>query len=504
MRNKSSVSLRVKLVLSYLGVALGAILLIVVVATIAIQSFFYQAQVSQLRAVAEDLAQNMGQYYQDHGNSWTETQLRPKKYLLLSYLLFTDAHGTLYSPALPGDEFDPYASTFKHELTLALEGQQVEGSLQGTAPDGSSFSAIYVGTPVQSNRQIVGALLLIQPNHYQPGFSPGDIVTKVNLVVLITGLGLALAVVICSLFLTGRLTRPLVSLTRAAEEVKSGNYAQRVKQPRSLDELGSLAATFNAMADKIAADMAELREQEQVRRDLIANIAHDLVTPLTAIQGYSEAIADDVISEPTERHETAQLIGREVQRLRRLVSDMQNVSSLEAGRVQLELAPLNLYDLSVETLAVIAPECEQAGLELRNEISPAMPAVLADSDRIAQVLLNLLDNARRHTPAGGTITLGARSEGAWLVAWVSDTGIGIKPQDLPHIFERFYRVDRSRNAASGGSGLGLAIIKALIEAHGGTTWAQSTLGQGTTVFFKLPSIPAQPPTPRKNEAIHAG
>ncbi|MGH2481805.1 MAG: sensor histidine kinase, partial [Ktedonobacteraceae bacterium] len=176
------------------------------------------------------------------------------------------------------------------------------------------------------------------------------------------------------------------------------NYTRRVQQPRNLDELGRLATNFNAMADKIAADMAELREQEQMRRDLIANIAHDLVTPLTAIQGYSEAIADDVISEPGERHETAQLIGREVQRLRRLVSDMQHMSSLEAGRVPLELAPLNLYDLSVETVAVIAPECEQAGLELRNEIDPAMPTVLADSDRIAQVLLNLLDNARRHTP----------------------------------------------------------------------------------------------------------
>ncbi len=500
MNKKSTVSLRVKLVLSYLGVALGAILLMIIVATIAIQTFFYQAQISQLRAVTEDLAQNMAQYYQDHGSNWAESAPSSKRYLL-SYLFFLDMHKTLYSSRLPGNEFDPYAPTLIHALTLSLQGQQVEDSLQGTTPDGSAFSAIYVSTPVQVNQHIVGAVLLIQPNHYQPGFAPNDIVTNVNLVILVTGLGLALIVVLFSFFLTRRLTRPLISLTLAAEEMKSGNYTQRVEQPKTLDELGRLAATFNAMADKIAADVAELREQEQQRRDLIANIAHDLVTPLTAIQGYSEAIADDVISEPTERHETAQLIGREVQRLRRLVSDIQHMSSLEAGRVQLEMAPLNLYDLSVETLSVIAPECDQAEIELCNEIDPAMPAVLADSDRIAQVLLNLLDNARRHTPTGGRITLGAKTEGAWLVAWISDTGIGINPQDLPHIFERFYRVDRSRNAASGGSGLGLAIIKALITAHGGTTWAQSTLDQGTTIFFKLRLIPALPPPARKNETV---
>ncbi len=142
-----------------------------------------------------------------------------------------------------------------------------------------------------------------------------------------------------------------------------------------------------------------------------------------------------------------------------------------------------------ETLAVIAPECEQAQIDLRNEINPAIPPALADSDRITQVLLNLIDNARRHTPAGGTITLGAWVDSPWLVAWIRDTGTGINPQDLPYIFERFYRVDRSRNAARGGSGLGLAIIKAVIVAHGGVTWAQSAPGQGTTIFFALPLAP---------------
>jgi signal transduction histidine kinase len=176
---------------------------------------------------------------------------------------------------------------------------------------------------------------------------------------------------------------------------------------------------------------------------------------------------------------------------------MQNMTSLESGRVHLEMEPLNLHDLVTETLAVIAPECEQQEIKLHNTIAPATPLVLADSDRLTQVLLNLLDNARRHTPVGGQIILGARAESTRLIAWVSDTGVGISQQDLPYIFERFYRADRARASSSGGTGLGLAIIKAIIVAHGGSVWAQSTQGQGTTIFFTLPLAPTAP----KNEIV---
>src|SRR5260370_908139 len=154
-----------------------------------------------------------------------------------------------------------------------------------------------------------------------------------------------------------------------------------------------------------------------MRRDLIANIAHDLATPLTAIQGFSEALADDVITDPQARQDTAQMIGREVQRLRRLVSDMQQMTLLESGRIQLDQEPLDLQTLVNEVLEVIRPECEQVGISLHNEIAPIAPAVLADSDRMTQVLLNLLDNARRYTPAGGSITIGASINDRDLQTW---------------------------------------------------------------------------------------
>jgi two-component system, OmpR family, sensor histidine kinase BaeS len=149
-----------------------------------------------------------------------------------------------------------------------------------------------------------------------------------------------------------------------------------------------------------------------------------------------------------------------------------------------------------ETISVIAPECEQRGIDVYNDIQPSTPQVLADGDRITQVLLNLLDNARRHTPEGGTIRVGATLQGNYLRVWISDTGVGIDPTDLPHIFERFYRADRSRTTSTGGSGLGLSIVKAIITAHGGNIWAKSVLGQGTRITFTMPlAMQTQPTAP---------
>jgi signal transduction histidine kinase len=537
-------SLRAKLVLSYLGVALGAILLLIVVVSVVVKNYFYSTQLDQLRARAEYYAQQIGQLYHDKGESWDNVgQLRlysPELFIVI------DTTQQIRSVPLPASikvsESDIPA--LRQALQLGLKGQEAPGDLQGIPDDSNTFSGSYISVPLydggQANGALIGALLLAEPVQYPAGFSPNEFLANVDKAILITGTAVAIIVIIFSLWLARRLTRPLTSLTLAAEQMGEGNYGQRVVTPKSQDELGRLASSFNAMAEKIESDVTELHRQDQMRRDLIANIAHDLATPLTAIQGFSEALADDVITEPQARQETAQLIGREVQRLRRLVSDMQQMTSLESGRIQLDREPLDLHTLVDEVLEVIRPECEQAGISLRNEIAPTTPAVLADSDRMTQVLLNLLDNARRYTPVGGSITIGARikdgdlqtwrpqsqhqhdvgtlfsraqhdeatqawrPQGAplhfgnvdapipgdtrtkWLSVWVSDTGTGINPGDLPYIFDRFFRSDRARTGASGGSGLGLAIIKAIITAHGGTICAESTPGKGTCITFTLP------------------
>ncbi len=483
-------SLRAKLVLSYLGVALGAMLLLIIVVSLAVQNYFYTTQHDQLRVRAEYYAQQIGQLYHNNGESWDNVRqihlYTPELFIVI------DTAQQVRSTALPDfirlSEND--IPSLKSALQQALQGQETPGDLRGSPNDNGIFSGPYISVPLhdggQANGALIGALLLAEPVQYPAGFSPYQFLVNVDKAILITGIALAVIVIIFSLWLAQRLTQPLTSLTLAAEQMKSGNYSQRVVAPKSQDELERLASTFNAMAEKIESDMSELRRQEQMRRDLIANIAHDLVTPLTAIQGFSEALADDVISDPKARHETAQLIGREVQRLRRLVSDMQQMSSLESGQIKLDLEPLDLHTLVDEVLAVIGPECEQAGITLYNKIAPTTPAVLADSDRLTQVLLNLLDNARRYTPEGGSITIGTRIEDRWLNVWVSDTGTGINASDLSHIFDRFFRIDRARTGTSGGSGLGLAIVKAIITAHGGSIRAESTPGQGTCITFTLP------------------
>jgi signal transduction histidine kinase len=481
-------NLRLKLVLSYLGVALGAILLLVIVVSLAVQNYFFSAQQKQLQSNAESAAQQIVQVYNTQaGGSWSNV---PPLRIYGPYLFVIVDTGLNPHSSPDAAFFALNNSELRQALTQAVKGQEVQGTLQAP-PDGNGFSGQYISVPLRSNGNIIGALLLAQPNQYPQGFSPYAFLANVDTAILIAGAIIAVIVVIFSLMLARQFTRPLESLTTAAEQMKGGNYAQRVAPPKSQDELGRLALTFNAMADTIEADVTELRRQEQLRRDMIANIAHDLVTPLTAIQGFSEALADDVISEPKARQETALLIGREVQRLRRLVSDMQRMTSLESGHVQLDIAPLNLHELLDELLAVIGPECEQAGITVHNEIAPMTPLVLADSDRITQVLLNLVDNARHHTHAGGKITIGARQENGFLTVWVRDTGSGIDSADLPYIFERFYRVDRARTGSTSGSGLGLSIVKAIITAHGGTIRAESTVNQGTTILFTLPLSPQE-------------
>jgi signal transduction histidine kinase len=485
-----TVSLRVKLVLSYLAVALGAILALTFIVSLAVQSYYTNLEQDLLRTQARYKAEQVEHIYRELGGSWNG--VRPAQVQTDSpfLLALVDMNGKLLLQSAPAylRLNDSEMTIINEALNRALQGQEVNGRLQGL--DNNTFSGLYISVPLrydqQSGSPIIGAMLLAEPEIYPQGFSPNEFLAHVNQAILLTGLIVSLIVVLVSLLLTRRLTRPLESLTIAAEQMKGGNYTQRVTPPQSGDELERLALSFNAMADRIESDVTELRRQEQMRRDLLANIAHDLATPLTAIQGFSEALADDVISDPNARLETAQLIGREVQRLRRLVGDMQQMTALESGRAQLDLAPLDLQVQVDETLAVIQPECDAAGITLRNAIAPTAPPVLADSDRITQVLLNLLDNARRHTPSGGTITIGAKPQGNRLLIWVNDTGVGIDPADLPHIFERFYRADRARTGSAGSSGLGLSIVKATITAHGGNIWAESTPGKGTCILFTLP------------------
>jgi signal transduction histidine kinase len=230
--------------------------------------------------------------------------------------------------------------------------------------------------------------------------------------------------------------------------------------------------------------MAESLAQADVqRRNMIADIAHELRTPLTVIQGNLEALTDGVYDLTPEN---VAAVHKQTVVLSRLVSDLRDLALAEAGQLRLERKPVSLAKVIAQVGEGLEVQAHEKGVTLKFEIGETLPEIEADEQRMTQVLFNLMSNALRHTPAGGTITTNAELRDGHVLVSVRDTGTGIAPEDLPHVFERFYRADRSRARSTGGSGLGLTIAKQIVEAHGGQIWVQSWLGAGSTFAFNLP------------------
>jgi two-component system sensor histidine kinase BaeS len=285
-----------------------------------------------------------------------------------------------------------------------------------------------------------------------------------------------ISAVVISLFVSWRIVTPIRQMMQASRRIAAGHYRERV-QAAGADELGQLALSFNQMA-------ASLDQTETMRRDLIANVAHELRTPLTAIKGYMEGLIDGVLPAQVDIY---QQVYREADRLQRLVSDLQELSRVEAGAYELHRHPLAIAPLIRQVANRLQPQFEEKGVKFHLELASELPLVLADEDRLSQVLLNLVGNALQYTPAGGTVILRAEKHATDLLVIVQDTGLGIPAEHLPHLFTRFYRVDKSRSRAGGGSGIGLTIVKHLVEAHGGQVGAASEgAGFGSTFSFSLP------------------
>jgi signal transduction histidine kinase len=229
---------------------------------------------------------------------------------------------------------------------------------------------------------------------------------------------------------------------------------------------------------------AKLQQTENMRRQLIGDVAHELRTPLTAIKGSMEGLIDGVLPADAETYQT---IHREADRLQRLVNDLQELSRVESGAFDLDRQSVKVSDLVDSAVARLGKQFEEKDVTLETEVPSGLPQVFVDKDRIDQVLLNLVGNALQYTPSGGKVTISAHAQDDEIHIAVADTGIGIPPEHLPHLFTRFYRVDKSRSRARGGSGIGLTIAKHLVEAHDGRIWAVSSgSGQGSTFIFTLP------------------
>jgi signal transduction histidine kinase len=271
------------------------------------------------------------------------------------------------------------------------------------------------------------------------------------------------------------MTQPLRDMAAAARRMETGDYAVRV-QTRSRDEVGQLAAAFNRMS-------AEMENLERSRRDLVANVSHELKTPIAAIRAHLENLLDGV--QRPDPH-TLQVMLAQTERLSHLIEQLLELSRLESGELPLLREEVTLAPLITQVLSEIEVARSDRGVAVASELPRDLPPVDADRERVHQVLFNLLDNAVRFTPTGGAVTVSAYRHNGAVEVRVTDTGVGIPPEHLPRLFERFYRADPARSRGDGGTGIGLAIARSVVEAHGGHIRAESELGKGSVFRFDLP------------------
>ena len=325
--------------------------------------------------------------------------------------------------------------------------------------------------------------------YFTPHARPGEevalmaaMIARVGGLLLWSCLVTAAVAALIAFFMARRIVAPVRALTNAAGRLGAGDLTQRVEATGE-GEIAELGRAFNTMAD-------DLQQSLQAQRNMIADTAHELRTPLSNIKGYVEAIRDRVI-EPDE--ETIGVIDQETNVLSRLVDDLQDLSMLEAGQVALELQPEDPTDLIRQSVSAQRARATARGIELVTVLPDTLPLVAIDHHRIGQVLRNLMSNALTHSGKGDTVTVAAVEIGDMVEVSVADTGEGIPPADLPHIFDRFYRADKSRARATGGHGLGLTVSKGLVEAHGGTITVETEHGLGSRFTFTLPVADGGPP-----------
>jgi len=297
------------------------------------------------------------------------------------------------------------------------------------------------------------------------------------------------------------LARRVTALHQGAQAIANGNLQARVDESGG-DELTALGAEFNRMAAQLASAAAERQQLEGTRRDLIAAISHDLRTPLASLRVMTEALADGMVDDPATTTRYLATMRSQIGHLNSLIDDLFELAQIDAGALKLEVERSSLGDLVSDTLAGMQPQADEKGVYLAGHVAPGIDPVLIAPQKIGRVLYNLVGNAIRHTPNGGAITITVQDSADWpssstqstiynlqsaIVVEVADTGEGIAAEDLPHIFDYFYRGEKSRSRATGGAGLGLAIARGIVEAHGGRIWAESEPEHGTRIRFTLPA-----------------
>jgi signal transduction histidine kinase len=313
--------------------------------------------------------------------------------------------------------------------------------------------------------------------------SPHDLALLSFLLLFSFGISICLAYL-----LTLPFNATLRGFVAAVNQIAAGRLDSRV-HVRGQDELRLLADAFNSMAEALEEAFARQRDLEHARRQLIAAVSHDLRNPLASMRAMVESINDGIVADEETIQRYLERLQREVEYLSRLIDDLFEVSQIDAGLIEIQLGWASLQDLISDALEGVSAQAAQRGVTVEGKIDESLPPILMDTRRVQRVLANLVQNALRHTPSDGTIRIEAKEAGGEVRVSVSDSGEGIPSEEIPHVFEQFFRGDRARSRDEGGSGLGLSIAQRIVAAHGGRIWADSEPGKGATFTFTLPKTP---------------
>ncbi|MEJ2596768.1 MAG: HAMP domain-containing sensor histidine kinase [Anaerolineales bacterium] len=461
-------SLYWKLTLAFMLVAFTTAALVALFIRLTSANRLMQLVIEQQRS---SLQQTLQSYYASNGSwvgvsqNWSQIQ---------SLVLPTPAAPPQDHP--PQDNHPPDGQDKRNFLGLADAQGTVIVPVDHNYPAGSSLppDILRAGTPISVDGQQVGTILTANE---PPGFNPQEaqFLQRTNEALIYAMLGALLVALAIGILLARTLTSPLQALTRAAQSITQGQLEQQVKVGAS-DEIGQLATAFNRMSQEVA-------RVNQLRRQMTADIAHDLRTPLTVISGYVESMRDGDLKPTTERFA---LIYSEIERLQNLVGDLRMLSMADAGELSLNPQSISPKNLLERTSALFRNQAERQHVTIQVDAGDDLPNICVDEARMIQVLGNLISNALHYSSSDGTITLAAQPSGDRLEIRVEDMGIGIPADELPYIFNRFHRGDKSRHTETGETGLGLAIVKALVEAHGGSVLAESHPDEGTIIRLAFP------------------
>ncbi|MBM7582552.1 signal transduction histidine kinase [Caldicoprobacter guelmensis] len=341
--------------------------------------------------------------------------------------------------------------------------------------------------PIKIDDKIVGSIII----QYDLDMLPPKVLHKVILYIggsyMLGLISLVALIILLSWLISRSILVPLGELNSAIQSISQGNLDFTINYNRN-DELGRLCQAFELMRRKLKESLEKQNMYENSRKTIIASISHDLRTPIASIKGYVEALQDGVARDPEKFNRYLNIIKDKTDKLDRLIDDLFHFAQIELGKLHMDFKVQNSRVMLEEILAPFEAEAQNGLLQLIVQRPLPQVYVKADSKRISQVIDNIIENSRRYIPNNGQIVVGAKISGPFLEVFIKDNGEGVAPEDLPHIFESFYRGEKSRSQNYGGIGLGLAICKHIIEEHGGRIWAESIKGQGTTLYFTLPIV----------------